>query len=137
MAAEFNFHADPEAAARVLAAFGARAELVPWEATLACPLPWVWAERGLLALLLGRYRRLAAADDADLVLCDLLAAALALDPTLAAARRVLGARVALSGEARGALLLDWYGRHALVPVTLVERLDAPRLLDMCRPLTEL
>jgi purine nucleosidase len=34
LASEFNFAADPEAASNVLRAFGARVELVPWEATL-------------------------------------------------------------------------------------------------------
>ncbi len=154
--AEFNFHADPEAAARVLGAFGARAEVVPWETTLSCPLPWEWAERGLLGLLLAacvnwvllsfclcrlidcRYRRLVAEEEnKDLILCDLIAAAVCLDPAAAAERRVLGARVALGGEARGALLLDWYGRHALPPLTLVERLDVPRVLEACRALASL
>jgi purine nucleosidase len=41
-AAEFNFRADPEAANNVLKAFGSRVELVPWETTVAAPLPLSW-----------------------------------------------------------------------------------------------
>ncbi len=130
-AAEFNFHADPEAVHKVLAAFGTKAEVVPWETTVACPLPWSWADDkdSVLAWLVRKYRSMA--EGGELVMCDLMAAAVCVDPTLASKKTELGVRVALGGEARGAMLVDWYGRHGLPRVAVVEHVDVARVLLLC------
>lgn len=65
------------------------------------------------------------------MLCDLAAAALLWRPELARRRRSIGARVALSGESRGALLLDWYGPPSGSGIWLVEELDLEQMLLDC------
>lgn len=78
---EFNFHADPEAAAVVLRHFGSRCTLVPWECTLDAPLPWELCDSSpVLDLICARYRSMA--EEKELVLCDLVAVAVALDDSL-------------------------------------------------------
>ena len=140
--AEFNIHADPEAAAIVLEEWP-RVTLVTWEATLAAALPGdlisAAPARGPRAEF---YRAISAHADrylrevlgtSDLLVPDPLAMAVALDRSIvtrASDRRV---RVELQGGlTRGQTVVDWgvEPTPAEPTVRIVEEVDVDRLAAM-------
>lgn len=133
---EFNFHADPEAAAIALRHFGSRVVLVPWECTVMAPLPWkVLEESPVLALMLDKYREIALESGGELILCDLVAAAVALDDSIIKKSHHLVPKVLLGGDEAGTVLWDWYGRSKASPadkVHVVEEVDVERYAQMCQ-----
>ena len=135
-AAEFNFACDPEAAHNVLHAFGSKIELVPWETTLSAPLPREWTHNKsdtVLGLVCTKYAKME--EENELVMCDLVATAVLLEPRVARKRKQMRATVVLSGEARGALLLDWYGKST-DGIWVVEEVDRELMLQVCSQLKD-
>ena len=88
MCSEFNFHADPEAAAIVLGqAHQTRCLLISWELTEQYSFDWsdMYSDQAteenttLPQLILGPYRKMMSDEHSPLVLCDLLAACVAVN----------------------------------------------------------
>jgi len=132
-AAEFNFFSDPEAAHVVLRAFGSRVTLVPWEATVDAPLPWATFDAlpatSLLRLVCASYATDERAKGGALVICDLLAAIVALDDAAVSKSSCLRAHVETGGGCgRGAVHLDWYGTDKTHALRLVEAVSVERLV---------
>ncbi len=137
--AEFNVYSDPEAASIVFGAGFREAWLVPWETAINHFLPW--EEYDTLCALPGRnawlFRRLTATTEEFLrrklrfpgmVLPDLLAIAIALDPSIALdAPEVFVAVDINKGIAHGLTAVDWSHTTGKQPnMRVVERLDAQR-----------
>ena len=129
-AAEFNFAADPEAAHAVLAAFP-KTTLLPWETTLAHPLPWAVHER--LAERFPFYRAITAYTARylkekgmpGLLIPDPLAMGVALYPEIKAQTEETAALVELCGaHTRGMLVLGAGRANA----ELVLKVDQDRFL---------
>ncbi len=138
--AEFNVYSDPEAASVVFGAGFREAWLVPWETAINHFLPW--EEYDTLCALPGRnawlFRRLTATTEEFLrrklrfpgmVLPDLLAIAIALDPNIALdAPGVFVAVDINKGVAHGLTAVDWSHTTGKQPnMRVVERVDAPRV----------
>lgn len=80
--------------------------LVPWEATLSPHIPWTWRTKSvLLNLVCRKYKEILLAE--EMVLCDLVAAAVLLDETLITKKHTMGARVLLQSQDAGTVLFDW------------------------------
>ena len=139
LAAEFNLHADPEAAARVVRDLGDRMTLVPWETTEACALPWEWTRSSeVLGLVAKKYREEEEARGGAFVMCDLTAAVVCVAPEVVAREKKMGAQVVLAGEARGAILFDHYARRvdSHPQVRVVEKVHVDKVLAMCAVIKE-
>ena len=133
MVGEFNFFADPEAAAIVLQA-GWHVEIVPWETTLRSLVPIDVLPspgfnpvadqfRDLSAHLVHRMQKRRGV--AGLLMCDFAALGVAWNPGLAAKTEEVFGEVETSGRfTRGMLALD-YGRVTgrSPNITMVEELD--------------
>ncbi len=136
--AEFNFRADPEAAAKVLAAFP-RVALVTWETTLAHPLPWP-VHRRLKRLGTPRaafYAAITGVTEAylrerghpGLLVPDPLAALVALEPEAATGvERHAGAVETCGRLSRGQLVLDRRPGKRGENLEVVTELDLSRLV---------
>jgi|JI10StandDraft_1071094.scaffolds.fasta_scaffold716319_1 inosine-uridine nucleoside N-ribohydrolase len=69
-------------------------------------------------------------------MCDLVAAAVLVEPGVVVKKEKRRVRVALSGEARGALLIDWYNNDddadgISEAVTLIESVNVEMMLKVC------
>lgn len=140
MTAEFNFFADPEAAAVVLKA-GWHVELVPWEPTLEALIPLSLLPKPGTNLLADAFREIAAplvertwmARRLDgLLMCDFAALAVAMDPSVAVETDQVYGAVETGGRySRGLLALDYTYRF-LGPrnLTIVRRLDMAKLQQL-------
>lgn len=142
MVGEFNFYADPEAAAMVLRA-GWHVEVVPWETTLASlvpldVLPEVGANpvsdtfRRLSAHLAGRMKRMRGVE--GLLMCDFAALAVALDPSVGVDMVKLYGAVETAGQhGRGLLALDYARRFGGAPnLTMYRTLEQESLQQLFR-----
>ena len=138
LSAEFNFRADPEAAAAVLAAFP-KVTLVTWETTLAYPLPWN-EHRRLAAIntpLASFYAAITGVTEGylrkkgypGLLVPDPLAALVALEPgAVAQSERHWGTVETCGRHTRGQLVLD-HGRSGRgTNLEVVTRIDSDRLV---------
>jgi len=138
LTAEFNFRADPEAAAAVLAAFP-EVTLVTWETTLAHPLPWNEHERlAAINTPLARFyaaitgvteRHLRKKGYPGLLVPDPLAALVALEPdAVAQSERHWGTVETCGQHTRGQLVLD-HGRSGKgANLEVITRIDTGRLV---------
>ena len=135
--AEFNVYSDPEAASIVFGAGFKETWLVPWETTVNYFLPW--EEYDTLCALpsrnVGLFKQLTATTEEFLrrklqfpgiVLPDLLAIAIALDPGIALdAPEVFVAVDTNKGIAHGLTAVDWSRTTGRQPnMRVVERIDA-------------
>lgn len=121
---EFNIITDPEAASIVFKSFP-NVEVISWELTLQHSIPWsvfdAWCAKGsehpaieFLAKVLHRSyveRRTVNADHNELdaaIICDAVALAYALDPSLATKKATVWCGVELEGSlTRGQTVVDW------------------------------
>lgn len=141
--AEFNVYSDPEAASIVFGAGFKQTWLVPWETAIDHYLPWNEYDR--LCALPGRnaglFKRLTATTEEFLrrtlsfpgiVLPDLLAIAIALDPSMAVdAPDVFVAVDIHHGIAHGLTAVDWSHVSGQQPnMRVVERVDAQRVFSL-------
>ncbi len=137
--AEFNIYSDPEAASIVFGAGFKETWLVPWETALHHYLPWEEYDRlcDLGSRNTGLFKGLTATTEEFLrrklqfpgmVLPDLLAVAIALDPDIAlAAPQVFVAVDINKGIAHGLTAVDWNHTTGKQPnMRVVERLDTQR-----------
>ncbi len=137
--AEFNIYSDPEAASIVFGAGFKETWLVPWETAIHHFLPWDAYDT--LCALPGRnaglFKQLTATTEVFLrrklgfpgmVLPDLLALTIALDPGIALVAPEVYVAVDLNkGIAHGLTAVDWNHTTGLQPnMRVVERLDAQR-----------
>ena len=108
--------------------FGERMTIIPWETTLEPHLPWEFMEKSrLFELVLAKYRDEIKSE--HLVLCDLVAAAAMVDPSLVEKQHTMGVRVLLQvGEDSGTILWDWYARSTATKVHVVERINREKFL---------
>ncbi len=139
LTAEFNFRADPEAAAAVLAAFP-RLTLLTWETTLAHPLPWP-AHQRLKRLGTPRAQFYAAItgvteaylrekDLPGLLVPDPLAALVALEPgAITAHERHWGTVETCGRHTRGQLVLDHRRSGRAANLEVVTGVAVDRLAD--------
>jgi purine nucleosidase len=133
-AAEFNFFCDPEAAQIVLHAFHDKLELVTWELTAQPHLDWRWLDQlhesansdvsHFLIDCCDCSRQLY--PDQELVMCDLLAAAVLVAPEIVSKQSLLYGSVETGlHSSRGAITYDWYGCFSDLPnLTLIEEVDS-------------
>eukprot|EP00164_Ancoracysta_twista_P008879 GFYU01012965.1.p1 GENE.GFYU01012965.1~~GFYU01012965.1.p1 ORF type:complete len:319 (-),score=72.58 GFYU01012965.1:17-973(-) len=129
-AAEFNFLCDPESAHIVLDEITTAAVMVSWELTVENGLSWEWYDQNVkngtspLAQF-GRkitkvYEDLVRHDKdgmelGSFVICDVIAAAVFVDPSIIKATTSKHGSVELSGKmSRGHLVIDWYDRDDTV-----------------------
>eukprot|EP00295_Goniomonas_pacifica_P045162 CAMPEP_0175906248 /NCGR_PEP_ID=MMETSP0108-20121206/5445_1 /TAXON_ID=195067 ORGANISM="Goniomonas pacifica, Strain CCMP1869" /NCGR_SAMPLE_ID=MMETSP0108 /ASSEMBLY_ACC=CAM_ASM_000204 /LENGTH=249 /DNA_ID=CAMNT_0017228187 /DNA_START=127 /DNA_END=876 /DNA_ORIENTATION=+ len=134
LTAEFNAHADPEAAHVVLTTLPkGRLTVVPWEVTVDCELSWTWydswvaQDKPILKLIRTitekPFAELRASGMGQYIVCDAVAAAVALAPQLTTSVE-RGMVVELHGQhTRGMTALDWYGAGRGSTVTVVEKVD--------------
>lgn len=141
--AEFNFFADPEAAKIVLEAGFADLWVIPWETSVAQPLPW--SEYDALTALLTPQAAFFRAITARLrgtlenvfhlpgmPLPDPLAIAVALNEQVACESAFLPAMVETAGGlGRGLMALEWFPQHS-PNIHLVKRVDFAAVLSMLR-----
>ena len=140
--AEFNFFADPEAAAVVFRAGFSNVILLPWETTLKFPL--LWDNYGQLceigtsrADLMKRITSLTRQflegilKFPGLLLPDPLAMACALDPSIIMNEVHIHSSIELAGKiGRGLLACDWNGINQAKPnVHIVTEIDSERLFN--------
>ncbi len=141
--AEFNFFADPEAAARVLRAGFQEVWLLPWETSLRYPIPWSEFEAMLFPenprTQFARYitgylrERLQALGMRGLVLPDFLAMLVALHPECVRESLPVQANVEIEGPiGRGLLAISWYQTLAEPNLNLVTHLDIERGMEVLR-----
>jgi purine nucleosidase len=141
--AEFNFFADPEAAARVLMAGFKEVWLLPWETSLRYPIPWsdfdalLFPEnprtqfaRHITGYLRERLQTLGAA---GLVLPDFLAMLVALYPESIRESLAAQANVEIEGQiGRGLLAISWYQTSAEPNLHVVTHVDVGRGVEVLR-----
>ncbi|MBN1922169.1 MAG: nucleoside hydrolase [Anaerolineae bacterium] len=144
LTAEFNFHADPEAAAIVLRDWGSLT-LVSWETTVEHPFSETQI-KALLALDSPRakfFRRISQGALAfleqilghpTLLEPDLLAMAIALEPEIVQRQEAHFVQVELSGAlTRGQTCVDWYGTSGEQPnVEIALELNTNRVWELLR-----
>jgi purine nucleosidase len=141
--AEFNFFADPEAAARVLRAGFQEVWLLPWETSLRYPIPWsdfdalLFPEnpRTQFARYITGYlrERLQGLGMPGLVLPDLWAMLVALYPECVRESVPVQASVEMEGAlGRGMLAISWYQTSAEPNLHLVTHLDVGRGVEILR-----
>jgi len=139
-AAEFNFYYDPEAAFSLLHAGVNEFVLVPWETCTRSAIPWnMYKELCHLGTRRSDFFRLITANLAPvldgqyhlpgLVLPDVLAAGIALDPSLAVEVRPVAMDVLIQqGAGRGFSVIDWMGMGGNPPnVQIVMAIDEHKL----------
>jgi len=142
-AAEFNFHADPEAAHTVLRLSKCPVTMATWELSYKynfVPLSWRKEELGKLetpqAKLMNQLEEVWFQDYAwgdNWILCDQLAMMAALYPESVLKSSEHVATVELGGHwTRGMMLLDKRpeGQKAVKNVTIIEKLDTKLLMDV-------
>ncbi|MCX8025401.1 MAG: nucleoside hydrolase, partial [Thermanaerothrix sp.] len=141
--AEFNFFADPEAAARVLRANFEEVWLLPWETSLRYPIPWIDFEAMLVPenprTQFARYitgylrERLQELGMPGLVLPDFLAMLIALYPECVRKRLPVQASVETEGPlGRGLLAISWHQAPVMPNLYLVTHLDIGQGVDILR-----
>ncbi|MEW6523820.1 MAG: nucleoside hydrolase [Bacillota bacterium] len=142
MAAEFNVCADPEAA-RMVFESGIPITMVPWETTLRCvltggplerlrdadvPLAGVfWRASRIVARLIEKNLGIE-----GLVLCDLVAAAVIIEPAVVLRAMETFVAVETGGTvARGLTALDWPGRSGRAPnARVILEVDGERICGL-------
>ncbi|XP_063237953.1 nucleoside hydrolase-like isoform X2 [Bacillus rossius redtenbacheri] len=133
-AAEFNFHCDPEAAYITVHNMKCPVTILPWETAFNhCALPYEWRINTLGSLDSPQSRLMSKVEAPMLTTlrygrwarCDPIAAAIAVDPSVAVEEARLHATVELHGTAtRGAFVVDHLDKLGLQPnVTIVKRVD--------------
>lgn len=143
MVAEFNFLADPEAAHVVLQRMSpfCHVTIIPWETTLEYAverslLHEAGEKNSVLGHLLSLSVEMAPNLTESLAVCDAVAAAVAIDETIVKKKIEIGARVAVQGECRGMLMLDWAQEKKSTTtapvVSIVEHLDRDKWNTMLR-----
>ncbi|WP_299027559.1 nucleoside hydrolase [uncultured Thermanaerothrix sp.] len=143
--AEFNFFADPEAAARVLGAGFKEVWLLPWETSLRYPIAWAEFDallqcknprtqflRNITGYLRERLQRLGLP---GIVLPDFLAMLVALYPECVQESIPVHASVETEGRlGRGLLAISWLPGGSDPNLYLVTRLDLQMGLEVLRDL---
>ncbi len=136
MVGEFNFYADPEAAAMVLAA-GWKIQLIPWEPTLENLVPVDMlpppgadpvsdAFRRISAHLVRRVKERTGVE--GLLMCDFAALGAALDPSIGVTQELYGAVETEGRYSRGLLALDYAGCSGQEPnLSVYTQFDRGRL----------
>jgi len=142
--AEFNVHADPEAAEICLQRYQ-EITMVSWEQTVECDLSWDWYDRVIkpattpvtayLRAITAHYETLTRKPEyfRQFVMCDMVAAAALLDPSLILESKRLHGHVETGGlHSRGATVFDWYGHHGKPEnVVVVMKLDKTAYATLC------
>eukprot|EP00211_Chloroparvula_japonica_P007798 CAMPEP_0119122080 /NCGR_PEP_ID=MMETSP1310-20130426/2451_1 /TAXON_ID=464262 /ORGANISM="Genus nov. species nov., Strain RCC2339" /LENGTH=314 /DNA_ID=CAMNT_0007111689 /DNA_START=66 /DNA_END=1010 /DNA_ORIENTATION=+ len=143
LAAEFNIATDPEAAAIVVSTVHSL-RMISWELTCQSAHSWSWFDRVIrpspsepirtavfhMTRLYEKLVRGASSEDAgsEFVMCDVLAAAVYLEPGLVEKSEKKAVFVETRGEySRGAFVIDWYDRRSTERrIDIILKVDVPK-----------